>query len=135
MAAADAPTRVRRPARPGTRARRHLLAATLMVVVGAFLPWISTGAGNLAGIRGGGLWTMYAAFLGLAGALLPWRRVAAAHAGVVAAAAVLIPLWQVAHMWSLVGMVGWLPGPGLVLTLGGGVLAATAALSLVRASE
>lgn len=132
MPPASAATRARRPAHPGARARRHLLGATLMVVVGAFLPWVSTGAGNVIGVRGGGLWTLYAAFLGLAGAVLPWHRVTAGHAMVVAAAALVIPLWQVVHLWSLVGTLGWLPGPGLVLTFGGGVLAAVAAVALWR---
>ena len=125
-------TPVRRPAPPSRRARRHLVGASLMVLVGAFLPWVSTGVGNFVGVRGGGLWTFYAACLGLAGAALPWHRVAAGHAAVMAAAAVVIPLWQVVHLWSLVGTAGWLPGPGLVLTFGGGVVAGVAAVALVR---
>lgn len=103
-----------------------------MVLVAAFLPWLSTGAGNISGIRGGGLYTMYAAFLGIAGAILPWPRVAAAHAAVLAVVAVALPVWQVVRALSLVGTAGWVPGPGLVLTLGGGVLAGTAALALLR---
>lgn len=104
-----------------------------MVLVAAFLPWVSTGAGNVSGIRGAGLWTMYAALLGIAGAILPWQRVAGVHAALLSAAAVVLSLWQVAHLLSLVGTAGWLPGPGLVLTFGGGVLAGAAALTLLRA--
>jgi len=101
-----------------------------MVLLGAFLPWIYTGVGSVAGIRGAGLWTMYAAVLGVAGAIIRRRRLAAAHATALAVVAVVLPAWQVVHLLSLVGFVGWMPGPGLVLTLGGGVLAATAARSL-----
>jgi hypothetical protein len=36
------------------------------------------------------------------------------------------------HLLDLVGTAGWLPGPGLVLVLGGGVLAATASVQLFR---
>jgi hypothetical protein len=104
-----------------------------MVLFGAFLPWIATAAGNVAGVRGAGLWTMYAAVLGIAGAIIRHPRFAAAHATVLAAAAVGLPLWQVLHLAGLVGFSGWMPGPGLVLTLGGGVLAGTAAVSLFRA--
>jgi hypothetical protein len=127
-----APARVR-PRRP--RASRHLLGASLMVIVGAFLPWVYTGAGNVAGVRGAGLWTMYAAALGIAGAILRHYRIAALHATVLAVVAVALPLWQVVHLLSLVGFAGWMPGAGLVLTLGGGVLAGFAAAALFRASR
>ena len=104
-----------------------------MVLFGAFLPWVATGAGNVAGIRGAGLWTLYAAALGIAGAIIRHPRFAAAHAAVLALGAVGLPLWQVLHLSSLVGFSGWIPGPGLVLTFGGGVLAAVAAVTLWRA--
>lgn len=106
-----------------------------MILVGAFLPWLATGAGNVSGVRGAGLWTMYAAVLGLAGALVRSPRLAALHAAVLAVVAVLLPLWQVVHLAGLVGFSGWIPGPGLVMTLGGGVLAGSAALTLHRASQ
>lgn len=103
-----------------------------MVLFGSFLPWIDTAVGAVSGARGGGLWTFYAAMLGLAGALIPLRRVAAVQAAIFAAVALLVPTWQVVHLLSLVGTEGWLPGPGLVLVIGGGVLAATAAVQLFR---
>ncbi|MFZ5869237.1 MAG: hypothetical protein ACOYXW_01695, partial [Actinomycetota bacterium] len=112
----------RRPAVRRSRASRQLLGAALMVLVGAFLPWVSTAAGNVSGVRGAGLWTMYAAFLGVAGAILKAPKVAGVHAAVMAVAAVALPVWQVLHLTGLVGLTGWVPGPGLVLTLGGGVL-------------
>lgn len=101
-----------------------------MAGLGAFLPWVYTGVGTVSGARGAGLWVFYAATLGLAGALVSSRRVAALQATVLAVAAVGLAVWQVVHLLSLVGLQGWLPGPGLVLTLGGGVLAAAAARSL-----
>jgi hypothetical protein len=127
-----APTRVRRRRPP---ASRHLLGASFMVILGAFLPWVYTGAGNVTGVQGAGLWTMYAAALGIAGAILRSYRVAAVHAGLLALVAVALPLWQIVHMLSLVGLAGWMPGAGLVLTLGGGVLAGFAGLGLLRASR
>lgn len=113
------------------RPNRRLLGAALMVLIGAWLPWIYTGVGSVAGVRGAGLWTMYAAVLGIAGAALRRRpRWASVHAAVLALVAVSLAVWQVVHLVSLVGFAGWMPGPGLVLTLGGGVLAATVAWSL-----
>lgn len=101
-----------------------------MVLLGSFLPWIDTAVGSVSGARGAGLWTFYAAMLGLAAVLIPLRRVAAVHATVFAATAVVVPAWQVLHLLTLVGLNGWVPGPGLVLVLGGGVLGATAAAQL-----
>lgn len=113
-------------------ASRHLLGASLMVLLGAFLPWIYTGAGTIAGIRGAGLWTLYAAALGIAGAIIRSNRFAALHAGVLATVAVALPVWQLVHLLSKVGFAGWMPGVGLVLTLGGGVLAGFAAVTFWR---
>jgi hypothetical protein len=117
---------------PGSR---RLLGAALLVLFGAFLPWVATAAGNVAGVRGAGLWTLYAAALGIAGAIIRSPMVAAVHAAVLAVVAVALPTWQVLHLAGLVGFSGWMPGPGLVLTLGGGVLAGSAALTLLRAAR
>lgn len=106
-----------------------------MVLLGAWLPWIYTGLGSVAGIRGAGLWTMYAAVLGIAGAIIRRPRLAAVHAGALAVVAIALTVWQVVHLLSLVGFTGWMPGPGLVLTLGGGVLAGTAARALWVAGD
>ncbi len=103
-----------------------------MVLLGAFLPWVDTAVGSISGTRGAGLWTFYAAMLGLAGALVPNRVLAITQAAVLAVAATALPVWQVWYLIDLVGRSGWAPGPGLVLTFGGGVLAATAAYSLWR---
>jgi hypothetical protein len=114
------------------RDRKQLLGASVMVAFGAFLPWVQTAVGSVAGVRGAGLWTFYAAALGLAGVLVPLRRLAIAQAGVLGLAAVGLALWQLVHLLSLVGIEGWMPGPGLVLTVGGGVLALAAVRSLLR---
>jgi hypothetical protein len=130
-ATATSATRVRRGPDP---AKRRLAGAVAMVLLGSFLPWIDTAVGSVSGARGAGLWTFYAAMLGLAGALIPLRRVAAVQATIFAVVAVVLPVWQVVHLLTLVGMSGWVPGPGLVLVLGGGVLGATAAAQLFRPS-
>lgn len=113
------------------KARRLLLIATLVVVIGSFLPWVDTAIGNVPGYRGGGLWTFYAAMLGFTGALVPWLRLAIVQAGVLALVAVALPVWQVVHLLTLVGTGGWLPGTGLVLVFAGGVTAGVATWRLV----
>ena len=69
-----------------------------MVLFGSFLPWIDTAVGSVSGARGAGLWTFYAAMLGLAAALIPMRRVAAVQAMIFAGVALLVPAWQVVHL-------------------------------------
>ena len=113
--------------------RRLLLVATVAVVLGSFLPWIATAVGNVSGARGAGLWTFYAAMLGLTGAFVPWQRVAAAQAAILAVVAIALPVWQVVHLLTLVGVGGWLPGIGLVAVLGGGIAAAVASWRLAHA--
>jgi hypothetical protein len=102
-----------------------------MVAIGSFLPWIDTVVGNVNGYQWAGLWTFYAAMLGLAGALVPVRRLAIAQGSVLAVAAVVLPLVQVGQLLSLVGTAGWRPGPGLVLVVGGGVLAGVAVRTML----
>lgn len=129
-ARSNAPARP--PAVPG---RKQLAGAIAMVMLGSFLPWISTAIENVSGARGPGVWTFYVAMLGLAGALLPGRlhRWAGTHAALMAGVCVALPVWQLAHVFDLVGFGGWMPGPGLVLVLGGGVLSAIAAYRLFGA--
>lgn len=104
-----------------------------MVAVGSFLPWLDTPLGAVLGGRGPGLWTFYAAMLGLAAVMVPIRRLAIAQGALLALAALALPVWQVIHVLDLVGMQGWLPGPGLVLVGGGGVLAAVAVRRMATA--
>ncbi len=124
-ASGRAPTRRRRM--PG---QGRLLGAAALLVVGALLPWLYTPAGTVSGMRGPGIWTFYAAMLALAGGLVPHRRAAVLQGVVVAVVAVGLPVWQVVRVLNLVGLQGWLPGPGLVMTLAGGVLCAVAAHQL-----
>lgn len=127
MATQTAPPATRRRKLPG---QKRLLAASVLILVGAFLPWLYTPVGVFTGMRGPGLWTATVGLLALAGAIVPVRLLAVVQAAVAAAVSVAIPVWQFFHMFSLVGMNGWTPGPGLVLTLGGGVLAGVAAWQL-----
>lgn len=121
-----------RPRRPMHPARKRLVLAVVLVMVGSFLPWLYLAGVPKSGALGPGLWTFYASMLGLAGVLLPYRKVGAGHAAAMAAAAVALPLWQLIHVLLTVGFGGWMPGPGLVMVLGGGVLAASAAWQLLR---
>ncbi len=127
MATQTAPVRTRRRKMPG---QMRLLAASAMIIVGAFLPWLYTPVGTITGMRGPGLWTATVGVLALAGALVPVRVLAMLQAAAAAVLCVALPVWQFLNVFTRVGMAGWMPGPGLVLTLAGGVLAGVAAWQL-----
>lgn len=124
----------------------RLLGAGAFMALGGFLPWLYTELGTVSGAVGlsrtlvlgvaPGLWVFYFALLAIAGGLLPPRlRVAAAVQGVIAGVVGLaLPVWQAVQLLRLVGTEGWMPGPGLVLSAFGGILALTAARQLVQAT-
>jgi hypothetical protein len=113
--------------RPPHRADRRLIVAALLVLLGAVTPWIDTVAGNVLGVQGGGLYTLAAGGIGLAGAFLPHRRVVLAHAVVLAATPLVIGGWQAARLVAIgCDFRVCAPSFGLVLTLLGGGLAAVA---------
>ncbi|MQA08911.1 MAG: hypothetical protein GEU98_10275 [Pseudonocardiaceae bacterium] len=115
-----------------------MLVGGLLAVIGSLLPWVSTPMGSLSGMAGPGLWTLSAGMLGVAGALLPYRRLALMHAVVPGLAAAALVAWQVGQIGYLSATTGsWgqlLPGMGLVMVGGGGVLLLRAALRLHRAA-
>lgn len=115
------------PAAQRTRKRKmpgqlRMLAGSAMILVGAFLPWLYTQLGNFTGMAGPGLWTATVGMLALAGALVPIRMLAIGQGVIAAGVCLVIPLWQFWHVFSKVGMAGWMPGPGLLLTFVGGLL-------------
>lgn len=121
---------VTRPSSP----RKALVLAVVLVAVGSLTPWIDTAFGDTNGIDGAGLWTLYAAAIGLAGAALKRPRIAAGHAAVLAAAALALPAWQLGRLLPLGGFgSGWTPGFGMIAVFGGGIIAMRAALRLARA--
>lgn len=134
---ATAPTR----GRPATGRRRwpyagpgqvRLLLASLGVGLGSFLPWVDTAVGSFTGMAGPGVWTLYAAVLGLAGALVRRPHLAAVHAGLTGAVAVALPAWQGLRLAQLCGGGACLPAPGLLLVLAAGVAALVQARRLWR---
>lgn len=126
---ARAVPRARRGMMPG---QKRMLAGSVMMLVGAFVPWLYTPLGNVSGMAGPGLWTATVGMIALAGALVPLRMLAVVQGFIAAAVAMFIPLWQFWHVFSQVGMAGWMPGPGLLLTFVGGLLCAIAARQLMR---
>lgn len=103
-----------------------MLVGGLITVIGSMLPWVVTPLGPLSGTGGPGLWTLSAGFLAIAGAVLPYRRVAIAHCLLPGFAAGAIVVWQVARLAYLSASTdSWgklLPGMGLVMAAGGAVI-------------
>lgn len=63
------------------------------------------------------------------------RRLVLLHTVGIAAIAIALPPWQVVHLVGMVGLGGWLPGIGLIVTFGGGVGVARAALELASIGD
>lgn len=121
---ATAATRPRWPyVGPG---QQTLLWASILITVGAFLPWLMTSFGTFSGMRGAGTWTVFAGVIGIGASLMRRRRAVLVHAVGIAAIAIALPVWQVVHLLGTVGVRGWLPGIGLLMTLVGGVAIARA---------
>mgnify|MGYP007107678386 FL=1 len=115
--------------------QKRMLAGSVMVLIGAFVPWLYTQVGTVTGMSGPGLWTATVAMIALAGALVPVRMLAVVQGFIAATVAMFIPLWQFWHVFSKVGMAGWMPGPGLLLTFVGGLLCGIAAWQLLNLEE
>lgn len=130
----------RRP--PG---RMRLLGAGAFMALGGWLPWLYTELGTVSGAVGlsrtlvlgvaPGLWVFYFALLAVAGGILPARlQTAAVIQGVIAGVVGLaLPVWQAVQLLMLVGTEGWMPGPGLVMSAFGGILALTAVRQMLQA--
>lgn len=113
------------------RGQKWLLGASLLIVVGSFLPWVTFGTlATINGLQTAGLWTFYLGTLGIAGALVPWRSVAIAQGAIAAVAALALPAWQMWHLYST-DLDGWQPGIGALICVAGGSLAARAVILLV----
>ena len=112
--------------------QQTLLWASTLITVGAFLPWLMTGVGTFTGMRGAGSWTVFAGVIGIGVSLVRSRVVVLVHAVAIAAIAIGLTSWQLLHTISLVGFRGWLPGVGLLMTLGGGIVIARAAREISR---
>ncbi|MFV2101021.1 hypothetical protein [Micromonospora sp. LOL_024] len=127
-------------AAPARRRIRHagsvgMIVGGLLALVGSLLPWVITPFGSLSGVAGPGLWTLSVAFLAIAGALLPYRKVAIAHSLIPGLVVAAIVGWQVARLISLSASTGsWgqlMPGVGLVMAAGGAVVLIRTGMRLV----
>lgn len=133
-------------AREAATGRRRILHAGsggmilggLLMVLASPMPWVTTPVGDLSGLAGAGLWTLSAGFLAIAGALLPYRRVALVHAALPGLVVAVIVLWQLLRLAQVSSSTdSWgklLPGIGLVLAAGGAVVLLRTA-QRIRAAE
>ncbi|NLU78387.1 hypothetical protein HCA58_08350 [Micromonospora sp. HNM0581] len=113
-----------------------MIVGGVLALVGSLLPWVITPFGSLSGAAGPGLWTLSMAFLAVAGALLPYRKVAVAHSMIPGLVVAAIVGWQVARLVSLSASTGaWgqlMPGIGLVMAAGGAVVLIRTGMRLIR---
>lgn len=115
------------------RSQIMLLVASLVTIIGSFLPWLDTGFGSVNGLQLGGLITFYAAAFAVPGAIWRNRWIVVGHAVLLAAVALGVGGWQLFRALRELPGLGqaWLPAPGLVLVLLSGLVAAVATAELV----
>lgn len=127
--------RLRSPSRWSHPKQKILLLVGFGVAVGAFLPWLETPLGTYRGFAGPGQYLFYAGVIGIAAGLVPIRSLAMAQGAVLSAVALCIPTWQMVKLISAVGFTGWVPGIGMVLILGCGVMAARVTAAIAGSGE
>ncbi|GAA4913056.1 hypothetical protein [Streptomonospora salina] len=102
----------------------RMIGAGLMLIIGAFTPWMYTPLVTMQAMHGPGLWLLCCGVVAVAGALLPYRRLALAHALIPAAAGGALVVWQlglIAYHSAATDTWGtMLPGASMVI-VGGGV--------------
>lgn len=123
----------RRVTRPGALA---VLGGGLLAVVGSLLPWVITPVGSLPGLSGAGVWTLSAGFVAIAGAVMPYPRVALVHVLCAGAVLACLSVWQLTRLAALSAQTdSWgslLPGIGLVMVTGAAVILLRGGYSMVR---
>lgn len=115
-----------------------MLVGGLITIVGSLLPWVTTPIGSLSGTVGPGLLTLSLGFIAIAGAVLPYRKVAIAHSLIPGFGVGAIVVWQVARLAHLSAATdSWgqlLPGMGLVMAGGGAVILLSAGYRMVSST-
>lgn len=138
MTVTSQPTATRRSGRMLHTGSAAMLFGGVLLAIGSVLPWVQSPLGSLSGLAGPGLWTLCAGVIAIAGALLPHRRVAMAHAALPGLAAMVLAAWQLARLVQISASTdSWgtlFPGIGLVLAGGGAVILIRAALRIHRAA-
>ncbi|GAA4432072.1 hypothetical protein GCM10023169_37390 [Georgenia halophila] len=133
---ANAPAVRKRVFHPGSLG---MLLGGVLALVGSLLPWVMTPVGSLPGLAGPGLWTLSAAFIAIAGALLPYRKIAIGHCLAAGLAVAVIAGWQLGRLVYLSAITdAWgqmLPGIGLVMVSGGAVILLRTGYRLVTARQ
>ncbi|MFD0773590.1 hypothetical protein ACFQZ2_06570 [Streptomonospora algeriensis] len=116
----------------------RMIGGGLLLIIGAFTPWLYTPVLNMPAMQGPGLWLLCAGVLAIAGALLPYRLVALAHALVPAAAGGAMVVGQlgliayhstVSDTWGTI-----LPGVSMVIACAGVAILLSAARRMYNAS-
>ncbi|GAB3190285.1 hypothetical protein [Nesterenkonia suensis] len=117
-----------------------MILGGLMLIISAFLPWvvipIAGESFSLRGTDGPGIAALAVGFLAFAGAFVPKRGLAIAHALIPGALVGLIVAAQAFRLLQLSAQTGsWgglLPGMGLILAAGGAVILIRVAVRMWR---
>ena len=112
-----------------------VLAAAVAILLGSALPWALVFGRFLWGSPAALTWTLSGGLLVLAASIVRWWLPAVLSAAGGGAIAAFFALWQTERIITRCRSLDCVPGPGLGLLLGGGLLALYHAARLVVAAR
>lgn len=114
------------------RAQKRLLVSGIAMWIGAFLPWLLILGQSLRATPLAVSWALWAGLMTIAGASVRWRGVAALSALLGGGAAVYLSAWQMTKLLGVCVSAQCLPGPGVAVFFGAGIVALFQAYGLFR---
>ena len=114
------------------RAQKRLLISGIAIWVGAFLPWLLVLGQSLRAAPLAVSWALWAGLMTIAGASVRWRGIAILSALFGGGTAVYLSAWQTTKLLGVCVSTQCLPGPGLAILFGAGIVAVFQAYGLFR---
>lgn len=112
--------------------QKRLLIAGISMWVGALLPWVLVLGQSLRAAPLAMSWALWAGLMTLAAASVRWRTIAALSAALGGGGALYLAIWQSTTLFKACLSTDCLPGPGVMLLFGAGILGLLQALKLFR---
>ena len=112
--------------------QKRLLIAGITMWVGAVLPWVLVLGQSLRAAPLAMSWALWAGLMTLAAASVRWRMIAALSALLGGGGALYLAVWQSTTLFKACLSTNCLPGPGVMLLFGAGILGLLQALTLFK---
>ncbi|CAN5543303.1 hypothetical protein BH20ACT23_BH20ACT23_08700 [soil metagenome] len=112
--------------------QKWLLIAGITMLIGSVLPWVLVLGQSLRAAPLAMSWALWAGLMTLAAASIRWRMIAAFSALLGGGGALYLAVWQSTTLLKACLSTQCLPGPGVMLLFGAGILGLLQATKLFR---